>query len=107
MRWLGFLFICSLVVAPACTGGGTKLDPETAGKALFEKNCASCHKDGGNVVNPQKTLSKSDMAANGITTADDIIKVMRNPGPGMPTFGPDAMTEDEARAVAEYVLRNF
>ncbi len=107
MRRLGFLFICALVVSPACTVGGTKLDPDTAGRALFEKNCASCHKGGGNVVNPQKTLSSSDRAANGITTADDVIKVMRNPGPGMPTFGPDVLSDDEARAVAEFVLRHF
>ena len=107
MRRLGFIFICALVVTPACTGGGTRLDPDTAGKALFEKNCASCHKDGGNVVNPQKTLSRYDRAANGITTADDVIKVMRNPGPGMPTFGPDVLTDDEARAVAEFVVRNY
>ena len=107
MRRLGFIFICALVVVPACTGGGAKLDPDTAGKALFEQNCASCHKSGGNVVNPQKTLSRSDREANGITTADDVIKVMRNPGPGMPAFGPDVLTDDEARAVAEFVLRNF
>lgn len=105
MGRLGFIFICALVVTPACTGGGTRFDP--AGRALFEKNCASCHKGGGNVVNPQKTLSRYDRAANGITTADDVIKVMRNPGPGMPTFGPEVLADDEARAVAEFVLRNY
>ena len=28
------------------------------GEALFKQHCSSCHPDGGNIVNPQKTCSK-------------------------------------------------
>lgn len=31
---------------------------EPDGKTEFAKHCASCHVDGGNIVNPEKTLKK-------------------------------------------------
>ncbi|HEX8948230.1 MAG TPA: c-type cytochrome [Dissulfurispiraceae bacterium] len=80
---------------------------EGRGKALFEKHCASCHPSGGNIFNPRKTLQKGDMDDNKITTAWDILKVMRNPGPGMPKFGKKAMLEKDARLIADYILLEF
>lgn len=28
---------------------------ENSGEALFKEHCASCHPDGGNILNPRKT----------------------------------------------------
>lgn len=77
------------------------------GEALFMKNCIACHADGGNEVNPAKTLFQKDREKNGITTADAIVKLLRNPGPGMLTFDRDTLSDEAARAIAEYVLKTF
>ena len=42
----------------ADTKKGEKID----GKKEFEEHCAVCHKDGGNMITPAKTLSKKDRA---------------------------------------------
>jgi cytochrome c6 len=111
-RWLGFLLLfAALVSGPACSKGGGQGGGEAAkvvdGKAVFDEYCASCHKGGGNVVNPVKTLSRSDREANGIKSPGDIVKIIRNPGPGMPAFDQGAISDDEAKALAEYVLSTF
>ena len=107
LKKLGFLLAFgALVVSLACTKGGGSAS-EIDGKALFEAYCISCHKDGGNIVNPQKTLHRSDRESNGIKSPDDIVKLMRNPGTGMPAFGRDTIPDDKAIAVAEYVIGNF
>lgn len=77
------------------------------GKKEFEEHCASCHKDGGNIVNPAKTLKKADLAANGVKKWQDIVGKMRNPGPGMNTFDKKEVSDKEARAIAEYILKTF
>jgi cytochrome c6 len=77
------------------------------GKALFEKNCAVCHKNGGNIVNPKKTLSKKDREANGVKSAADVVKNMRNPGPGMTMFDEKTLPEKDAKAIADYVEKTF
>jgi len=50
----------------------------TAGEELFKRHCAMCHRDGGNIVNRQKTLHKDVLESNGIKTADDIIAIFGN-----------------------------
>ncbi len=77
------------------------------GKALFEANCAACHKDGGNIINPQKTLSRKDRENNGVKSASDIVKKMRNPGPGMTKFDKKTLPDKDAKAIAEYIESNF
>lgn len=77
------------------------------GKALFEANCAVCHKNGGNIINPQKTLSRRDREANGVKTASDIVKKMRNPGPGMTKFDKKTISNKDAKAIAEYIEHTF
>ena len=78
-----------------------------SGEALFKENCAMCHPDGGNIINPQKTLHKKDRDANGVRTPGDIVKKMRNPGPGMTKFDKKAIPGDEAKKIAEYVVNTF
>ncbi len=78
-----------------------------SGEAGFKQHCAVCHVDGGNIVNPQKTLHKQDRDANGVTTAEDIVKLMRNPGPGMITFDTNTVSDKEAMEIANYILTTF
>jgi cytochrome c6 len=84
--------------------------PAAAGKSaeqMFTQFCASCHPKGGNTMNPQKTLEAKAMANNKITTADDIVKVMRNPGRGMPKFDEATISDQDARSIGEYILTTF
>lgn len=78
-----------------------------SGKDLFQKNCAGCHVNGGNIVNPKFTLHKKDREAHGVRTAADIMNKMRHPGPGMPTFSKEQVPDKDAKKIAEYILKTF
>jgi cytochrome c6 len=80
---------------------------ETRGEELFKMNCAVCHPNGENVINKEKTLHKEDLDKHGVKTADDIVKLMRNPGPGMKKFDENAISDKDARKVAHYILKTF
>jgi len=77
------------------------------GEELFKENCAACHPDGGNIINPVETLHKKDREANGVKTTADIIQKMRHPGPGMTRFDETMIPDKDASAIAEYVLKTF
>jgi len=87
----------------ADTKKGGKID----GKKEFEEHCVVCHKDGGNMINQTKTLSKKDRDTNGVKSAKDIIKLMRKPGPGMTAFDSKTVSDKEAKAIADYILKTF
>jgi cytochrome c6 len=101
----GFLVAVTVTATPGfCdTRKGEKID----GKKEFEKHCAVCHPNGGNIVNAQKPLSGKALKANGVKNVKDIIARMRNPGPGMTTFDEKTISDQEARAIAAYVLKAF
>jgi len=88
-------------VAGISTGQGEK------GQALFQKHCAICHPDGGNIVNPKKTLHLKDRLANGVKKASDIVHIMRNPGPGMTKFDAKTLPDKDAKEIAEYEMKTF
>ncbi len=66
-----------------------------------------CHPDGGNIVNPKKTLMQKDRDAHNIRTAADIVRIMRKPGPGMTVFDAKTVSDKDAEAIAKYVLTTF
>lgn len=78
-----------------------------SGEELFNKHCIVCHRNGGNIINPKKPIGRAALEANNISTPDDIIHVMRNPGKGMKRFDEAALPDEEARAIAEYILEAF
>jgi cytochrome c6 len=77
------------------------------GEVEFKQYCAACHSDGGNIINQDKTLSKADRDKNGIKTANDIIKIIRNPGVGMPLFDEKTLLEKDAGKIAKYILKSY
>jgi cytochrome c6 len=97
------LGICGSVV----TARAEKASPKISGEAKFKELCSICHPDGGNIVNPAKTLHKKKLETNNIKTAADIVRVMRNPGPGMTKFGEKIIPNKEANEIAEYILKTF
>ncbi len=77
------------------------------GEELFLQNCSVCHRGGGNILNPEKTLRKEDLDEYGIKTPEDIIRIMRNPGPGMRAFDRAYISDKDAEKIAEYILKTF
>ena len=59
---------------------------EKKGEAIFKEKCAMCHPDGGNIMKADKSLKKADLAKNKIKSEADLVKYLRNPGPGMTKF---------------------
>lgn len=77
------------------------------GEAGFREHCVVCHADGGNIIKPDKTLSRKALEKNGIKKARDIVKLMRNPGEGMTAFDRKTIPDKQAKAIADYVLKTF
>ena len=88
-----------------CKAGETS--QETQGKALFNQHCAVCHPNGGNIINPDFTLKKENLKAHKITKPSDIVQKMRNPGPGMTKFDKGTISDEDAKEIAEYILKTF
>jgi cytochrome c6 len=98
------LSVCLSATTGFCdTKKGAKID----GRKEFAKHCAVCHPDGGNVVNAQKSLKVKTLSANGVKSAKDIIGKIRNPGPGMTRFDEKTISNKEAAAIAEYIMKAF
>lgn len=81
-----------------------KATMKVSGEASFKKYCVACHAGGGNIIRPAKTLHQKNREANGVKTTDDIVRLLRNPGPGMPKFDEKSVPDAEAKAIAEYVI---
>ena len=101
------LVLISLFVIINATDSKAVASQKISGKKEFKEHCAVCHPDGGNIVNPQKTLHNKDREANNVKTENDIIGKIRNPGPGMTQFGQDTISDAEAKAIAQYILKTF
>lgn len=78
-----------------------------SGEELFKQHCAACHVDGGNIINPAKTLQKKDREANNLKKPGDIIAKMRDPGPGMTKFDKATISDEEAGKIAKYIFKTF
>ncbi len=104
------MILASIVVVSICCttlyAFAEKASQKT-GEELFTANCKVCHPDGGNIINPAKTLHKKDRLAHDVKTAADIVKKMRNPGPGMTKFDEKTVSDKDAHAIAEYVIKTF
>jgi cytochrome c6 len=97
------------VLTLCCIGAVAFAEKESkkTGEAEFKEHCAICHPDGGNVINPKKTLHKADREANGIKREADIVKLIRKPGPGMTVFDEKTVSDAEAKEVAKYIFKTF
>ena len=105
-KWvrLGAVLFAGLFTLAALAAGAS---PRKAGERLFKQNCAVCHPDGGNIVNPAKTLHKKDREKNNVKTVKDIVEKMRKPGPGMSQFDQKTISDKDAREIAKYILKTF
>jgi cytochrome c6 len=105
----GYL-VCTVMLAVAlfCRAVPVEAVAESSqGEQAFVKNCSVCHPKGGNIINPAKTLDKKVLTANGIREPADILRNIRNPGPAMTRFDEKTISDETARAIAEYILKTF
>jgi cytochrome c6 len=107
MRKMIVLLVSILTICCVGAVASAEKASKDAGATEFKEHCAICHPEGGNIINPKKTLLKADREANNIRTEADIIKIMRNPGPGMTTFDQKTISDDEAKDIAKYLLKTF
>jgi cytochrome c6 len=107
MKRVAILSVVVVAVLALAVAGIAKEAEKKSGADLFKQHCAACHPDGKNIINPKKTLSKKDMEANKVKSAEDIVKLMRNPGPGMVKFDDKTISEKDGKAIAEYILKTF
>ena len=77
------------------------------GEVVFVKHCAGCHAGGGNIIDADKSLKSKALLTNGIKTSADIIRLMRNPGPGMTSFDEKTIDNPTAENIAAYILKAF
>ena len=101
------LLAAAALLTFATAGIAMEKSKPKSGEELFKTHCAVCHPDGGNIVNPQKTLHKKDREQNNVKGAEDIMKKMRTPGPGMTTFDKVTIPDEDAKEIAEYILKTF
>lgn len=73
---------------------------ETGGEAIFKAKCASCHPDGGNIMKPKATLK-------GMKDTKKIITQVRKGGSGMPAFDAKAISDADAKLLADYIVKTF
>jgi cytochrome c6 len=70
------------------------------GEDVFKAKCASCHPDGGNIMNPKETLK-------GMKDSKKIVAKIRKGGGGMTAFDAKALSDADAKAVADYIIKTF
>ena len=95
----------TLILLGACQT--EKMEKQKSGEALFNEYCAICHPNGGNIVSPEHPLHKEHLKTTKITTPEDIVHVMRNPGPGMTKFDEQTIPDRDALKIGEYILNTF
>ncbi|HYA88151.1 MAG TPA: c-type cytochrome [Nitrospirota bacterium] len=100
------LFVVVVLCCTALYASAQKMS-SNSGEALFAANCQVCHPNGGNIINPAKTLHQKDRYAHSVKTEADIVKIMRNPGPGMTKFDEKAISDKDAHTIAAYVIKTF
>ncbi len=94
---------------PAATTASTPIDELAGGRALYNQNCAACHKEdgtGGKITIEGKSLNVDDLTSDKIKkfTDEKISGYIINGvvDEGMPAFKDD-LTEAQIREVVAYV----
>ena len=102
-----FSMVVALCISCTVVSVSAEAASQNAGEKLFVANCKICHPDGGNIVTPAKTLHKKDREAHDVKTIADIMKIIRHPGPGMTAFDEKTISDKDAKAIAEYIIKTF
>lgn len=94
------VLLLSLVSAGASLAAGSDASP---GALLFERHCAGCHINGGNIIRRGKNLKLKTLEREQIATVDAIAAIARE-GRGQMSGYADVLGSDGDQLVAEWVL---
>ena len=86
-----------------------------AAEQLFANTCAGCHAGGGNIVRRDATLSLDDLTKYGISSVEELYKVIYAGKGAMPGYGEGCapkgactfgrrLTDEQVQGLAEFVL---
>lgn len=90
-----------IITVAACIGMMSVASFATeTGETIFKAKCASCHPDGGNIIKPKESIK-------GIKDTKKITKKIRKGGGGMPAFDAKAVSDADAKSVADYIVKTF
>lgn len=92
--------LCIIAALTGTLAAGSALAVQKSGEALFKEKCASCHPDGGNIINPKEQLK-------GIKDPKKISKKVRAGGGGMPAFDQKSVSDADTKAIADYIIKTF
>lgn len=92
--------ICIIAALASTIAIGSALAEQKTGEALFKEKCASCHPDGGNIINPKEPIK-------GMKDPKKITKKIRKGGGGMTAFDQKSVSDADAKAIADYVIKTF
>lgn len=92
--------LCIIAALTSTISAGSALAEQKSGEALLKEKCASCHPNGGNVINPKEPLK-------GLKSPKVIETKIRKGGGGMPVFDQKAVSNADAKAIADYVIKTF
>jgi uncharacterized membrane protein len=81
----------------------------SAGAKIFRTNCAGCHPQGGNIINPKLPLLGAPQLAAPETFLAFVRKPLRPDGSRgkMPAFSPTRISDQQARGLYEYLVNEF
>jgi len=101
-----FLCLCAVVIlgffgGRLTYGGRTVRGPEKfrVGEQIFAADCTTCHPSGGNTIAPGKPVLHSPLLEN-----LSFFKMwLRSPAQPMPAFPSSEISDDQAKALYEYI----
>jgi cytochrome c6 len=92
--------LCIIAALTSTVAVGSALAEQKTGEAIFKEKCASCHPNGGNVINPKEQIK-------GMKDPKIIVAKIRKGGGGMPVFDQKVVTDADAKAIADYIIKTF
>jgi len=104
MKFKNNYLIGSIIFALFIFPISVKAKENEVGRKLFNLNCIACHKNGQNVIIPEKNLKREALEENGMDDLDSIIYQILNGKNGMPAFG-GRLNDQEIEQIAKYVLK--
>jgi cytochrome c6 len=102
MKRIAFvLSVAAICVALLSIAGFAQVTAKSKiGEEEFKKNCASCHPNGGNVIEPEDTIKGSPK----LRDFETFLSWIRKPVQPMPTFSPSQLSEEQARQLYDYIV---
>lgn len=103
MKQANFLCLAAVILVAVFTIAGMQqgATAPASPEQLFKQQCAACHAGGGNVVNPKMPLKGGTL----METFATFLAQIRKPQPPMPTFSPAQISDEQAKGLYDYILK--